>query len=70
MKTRVGSWDVGTLTGKGRGFVDLMRRKRVEILCVQETKLKENNTKELGERFKLYYSGKEAKKKWGWDSTQ
>jgi hypothetical protein len=30
----VGSWNVGSLTGKLRGLVDAARRRRVSILCV------------------------------------
>ena len=34
------SWNVGSLTGKLRELVDTMTRRRVNILCVQETKSK------------------------------
>ena len=37
-RLRVGSWNVGSLTGKLREVVDAMTRRRVNILCVQETK--------------------------------
>jgi hypothetical protein len=37
-KLRVGTWNVGSLTGKLREIVDTMIRRRVNILCVQETK--------------------------------
>ena len=35
---RIGTWNVGTLTGKGREIVDVMERRKVRILCIQETK--------------------------------
>jgi exonuclease III len=34
----LGSWNVGSLTGKLRELVDTVIRRRVNILCVQETK--------------------------------
>ena len=37
-RIRIGSWNVGSLTGKLRGLVDAAIRRRVNILCVQETK--------------------------------
>jgi exonuclease III len=35
---RVGTWNVGSLTGKLREVVDTMIRRHVNILCVQEMK--------------------------------
>jgi exonuclease III len=34
----LGSWNVGSLTGKLRELVDTTIMRRVNILCVQETK--------------------------------
>jgi hypothetical protein len=34
----VGTWNVGSLTSKLREVIDTMIRRRVNILCVQETK--------------------------------
>ena len=39
-RIRLGSWNVGSLTGKLRELVDTATRRRVNILCVQETKWK------------------------------
>ena len=39
-RIRIGSWNVGSLTGKLRELVDEAIRRRVNILCVQETKWK------------------------------
>jgi exonuclease III len=60
---RVGSWNVGSLTGKLREIVDVAVRRRVNILCVQETKWKGQNAKEVeGTSFKLWYTGTAANK--------
>jgi hypothetical protein len=39
-RIRLGSWNVGSLIGKLRELVDVAIRRRVNILCVQETKWK------------------------------
>ena len=54
---RVGQLNIGSMTGRGRELADLMRRKKVDILCVQETRWKGNKAKELGDGYKLFYSG-------------
>ncbi|KAK3525575.1 hypothetical protein QTP70_000455 [Hemibagrus guttatus] len=37
---RIGTLNVGTMTGKGRELADMMERRKVDILCVQETRQK------------------------------
>ena len=61
-RIRVGSWNVGSLTGKLRELVDAARRRRVSILCVQETKWKGQKAKVENTGFKLWYSGTVANK--------
>jgi Endonuclease/Exonuclease/phosphatase family. len=48
---------VGSMTGRGREVADLMRRRRIQILCVQETSWRGDKAKELGDGSKLIYSG-------------
>ena len=55
-KVRVGTWNVGTLTGRSRKLAEVLKRRNVNICCVQETKWKDNS--EIGERYKIIYSGK------------
>jgi hypothetical protein len=51
---RVDTWNVGSLTGKFREIVDTMIRRRLNILCVQETKWKRQKAKEVEDTgFKL-----------------
>ena len=54
---RVCQLNVGSMTGKGRELADLMRKKKVDVLCVQETRWRGDKAKELGDGFKLFYSG-------------
>ena len=56
-RIRLGSWNVGSLTGKLRELVDTAVRRRVNILCVQETKWNGQKAKEIeGTGFKLWYT--------------
>ena len=58
---RVGTWNVGSMTGRGMEFVDVMKRRRLNILCVQETKWKGNRLRELGD-YNILYHGTERKR--------
>ncbi|XP_068222845.1 uncharacterized protein [Palaemon carinicauda] len=54
---RIGNLNVGSMTGRGREVADTMERRKVKILCVQETRWKENKAKEIEAGYKLLYSG-------------
>jgi hypothetical protein len=55
IRIRLGSWNVGSLTGKLRELVDAAIRRRVNILCVQEIIWKGQKTKEVEDTgFKLW----------------
>ena len=54
---RIGTLNVGTMTGKGRALADMMKSRRVDMLCIQEMRWKGNKAKDLGDGFKLIYSG-------------
>ncbi|KAJ3706103.1 hypothetical protein LUZ61_009808 [Rhynchospora tenuis] len=59
-RIRLGSWNVGFLTGKLRELVNTAIRRRVNILCVQETKWTSQKAKEVENTgFKLWYTGQE-----------
>ncbi|XP_066946150.1 craniofacial development protein 2-like [Macrobrachium rosenbergii] len=51
---RVGTLNVGTITGKGREIADLMKIRKISILHVQETRWRGNKVR-CG--YKLLYSG-------------
>ncbi|XP_067123690.1 uncharacterized protein [Centruroides vittatus] len=53
---RVGTLNVGSMTGRGMEVVDMMRRRRIDVLCVQETRWRGDKAKELGDGCKLFYS--------------
>jgi Endonuclease-reverse transcriptase len=59
-RIRLGSWNVGSLTGKLKELVDTAIRRRVNILCVQKNKWTGQKAKEVENTgFKLWYTRKE-----------
>ena len=56
-KIRASTLNVGSLTGRSRELADLMDRRKVNTLWIQETRWKGNRLKELREGCKLIYSG-------------
>jgi hypothetical protein len=57
-RVRVGTWNVGSLTGKLREVVNTMIRRCMNIFYVQETKWKGQKGKEVeNTAFKLWYTG-------------
>ncbi|KAK3541694.1 hypothetical protein QTP86_001113 [Hemibagrus guttatus] len=59
---RIGTLNVGTMTGKGRELADMMERRNVDILCVQETRWKGSKARSIGAGFKLFYYGVDSKR--------
>ena len=47
MVVRVGALNVGTVTGKGRELADMMDRRKVDTLCMQETKWKGSKARNI-----------------------
>ena len=45
VRVRVGTLNVGTMTGRGRELAHLMERRKVGVLCVQETRWNWNKAK-------------------------
>ncbi|XP_042894046.1 uncharacterized protein LOC122267910 [Penaeus japonicus] len=57
------NWDIECGNNdRKRERADLMQRKKVDVLCLQETKWDGQKAKEMGEGYKLYYSGVENKR--------
>ncbi|VDO94583.1 unnamed protein product [Heligmosomoides polygyrus] len=57
----MGTLNVGTLTGRSREVTDLMKRRRIQVLCLQETRWEGAKAREIGEGVKLYYNGEDTK---------
>ncbi|KAK3510464.1 hypothetical protein QTP70_008662 [Hemibagrus guttatus] len=59
---RIGTLNAGIMTGKGRELADMMERRKVDILCVQETRWKGSKARSIGAGFKLFYYGVDSKR--------
>ncbi|VDP62918.1 unnamed protein product [Heligmosomoides polygyrus] len=59
---RLGTLNDGTLTGRSREVADLMKRRSMQVLCLQETRWKGAKAREIGEGVKLYYNGEDTKR--------
>ena len=68
-RVRVATLNVGTTTGRGGELADLIERRKVGVLCVQETRWKVNKAKEVGGGCKLLRSGANEHGKWSGDSA-
>ena len=59
---RMGILNIGTMTGRERELADLMDRRNVDILCLPETKWKENKARNIRGGSKLFYNGADGRK--------
>nr|XP_016457286.1 PREDICTED: craniofacial development protein 2-like [Nicotiana tabacum] len=55
-RLRIGSWNIGTLTGKSIELVKILQKRRVNIACVQETRWVGSKARNV-DGYKLWYSG-------------
>ena len=58
---RVGTLNIGTMTGR-RELADIMERRNVDILCLQETKWKGSKARNIGGGYKLFYNRADRRK--------
>ena len=66
LELKVGTLNVGTMTGKSRELADAMERRKVDVLCVQETRWKGEKARCIGEGCKLWYNGSNNKRNGLW----
>ena len=59
---RVGTLNIGTMTGRGRELADMMERRNVDILCLQETRWKGSKARNIGGECKIFYNGADRRK--------
>ena len=59
---RVGTLNIGTMTGRGREMANMMERRNVDILCLQETKWKGSKARNIGGGYKIFYNGANGRK--------
>eukprot|EP00057_Strongylocentrotus_purpuratus_P003042 XP_003725801.1 PREDICTED: uncharacterized protein LOC100892561 [Strongylocentrotus purpuratus] len=59
---RVATWNIGSMSGRSGEVVDVMRRRKIDICCLQETRWKGGSARWLGSigaRYKFYWQGKD-----------
>lgn len=61
---RFASWNVGSMTGRSCEIEDMMRRRNLDVLCVQETKWRNTGSRarfldNRSKAFKMYYYGEQ-----------
>ena len=59
---RVGTLNIGTMTGRRRKLADMMEQKNVDILCLQKTKWKGSKARNIGGGCKIFYNGVDGRK--------
>ena len=59
---RVGTYNIGTMTGRGRELEDLMERRNIHILFLKETKWKKIKVRNIGSGCKLIYNGVDGRR--------
>ncbi|CAG4936579.1 unnamed protein product [Parnassius apollo] len=57
LKVRFATLNVGTLTGKTKELASLFKRRRVDFICLQETRWTGSKARNIGEGYKLMYVG-------------
>ena len=56
-RMRFSTWNIGTLRGKAWEVIGVMRDRKINILCLQETKWVGEKAKDI-DGYKLWYTGK------------
>ncbi|XP_063634931.1 craniofacial development protein 2-like [Cydia splendana] len=60
-KLRIASWNVGSMTGRSAELGEALRRRRINLCCIQETKWKGSKARQIGNEYKLIYHGTDPK---------
>ena len=58
----VGTLNIETMAGKEKELADMMERRNVDKLCLQETKWKGSKTRNIGGGCKLSYNGADGRR--------
>ena len=59
---RVATPNVGSMTGRSLEIVEMMERRNINILCVQEIKWKGAKVREIRNGYKLFYNGSDKRR--------
>ncbi|XP_047543306.1 uncharacterized protein LOC125075642, partial [Vanessa atalanta] len=56
-KIRMATWNLGSLTGRSQELAETLKRRNVDICCIQELRWKGSKPRELGLGYQLVYHG-------------
>ena len=70
MEMKVGTLNVGTMTGKGRELADMMVKRKVDIPCVKETRWKGSKARNVGDGCNIILPWRIWEEKWSWSYTE
>ena len=56
-EVQMGNLNVRTMEGKALEVVEMMKRRKMEVLCVQVTKWKGGSARKMAERYKMLHAG-------------
>ncbi|ESN94417.1 hypothetical protein HELRODRAFT_164256 [Helobdella robusta] len=65
MVLRLGTLNVGSLTGRSMEIAEMLERRRIDICCLQETRWKSNGVCHVNsdkEKYKLFWNGQKTAK--------
>lgn len=54
---RMASWNLGTLTGRSQELAETLKRRNINICCIQELRWKGSKSRDLGLGYQLVYHG-------------
>ena len=63
MEVKVGTLNVGTMTGKGRELAEMMVKRKVDIICVQETKWKGSTARNVGDGCTIFCHDEDGRRR-------
>lgn len=58
---RIATWNIGSLTGRITELVNIMKKRRIDVIGLQETKWKGRKARLLSDGYKLLYMGSNTK---------
>ncbi|XP_055388280.1 craniofacial development protein 2-like [Condylostylus longicornis] len=61
IKIRIGTWNIGSLTGRSKELAEILKRRNIDICCIQELKWKGAKARKIGESYTVLYNGFNAK---------
>jgi hypothetical protein len=62
VEIKLATWNVGTLTGRSNELSQILKKRKINICCIQETKWKGSKARNIGNGYKLIYHGQDTRR--------